>query len=728
MSADQLSILRHRLLIEKLPITYRGVSRLCNVHVNDAKKILFALHEQAASTSRPLVATYFLAGQLSPASIAQDEPMTEETDSKPAVNGGQGSQTSQVNVAPLELLLEAKRQPERITRRAAILVSHDELQEAKKRFENLSSYHIYSLSPAAVPDPSVLTTSTAVLIRTDRACAKSWANSGDGQTLGLIWNPHRGMAQPVPKRPMEDAAANQPVKKVAKTSAVGESKSSKPDIPIKTEKLKDKHVEAKQPADILDGIDFDDEMGLSSSQHASPKKKVRKTRTVQKPVRVKNEKGVWKTTGMEDVEESYSEDEEPEHKAISKSPSNTSITPKSSQPASSIQETKPAVKRNWPPPKPTAAPPKPLATALSQMMDKKRRAETSLESLLSKRTSGQILLQQSFRDESVPLLELCEHTTRPACSRHLRSCSKVHFQLIRRPQTDLSLGACSYLSTCHHPNSCRYLHYDLEEPTANTKPFAQSESSTSDALTGLRLPPSRLRPLMPAQWIDCDLRTLDLTVLGKFSVVMADAPWDIRMDLPYGTMTDDEMKSMSIGSLQDDGGLMFLWVTGRALELGRECLKSWAYERVDEIVWVKTNQLQRLIRTGRTGHWLNHSKEHCIVAYKRPKSWGRRKPTRDEQDALLSWTHRGVDCDVIVSEMRETSRKPDEIYEIIERMAPSGRKIELFGRKHNFRPGWLTLGNQIGSDCVHDPHLVERVNVRYPDRALKLASNEDNRD
>lgn len=38
-----------------------------------------------------------------------------------------------------------------------------------------------------------------------------------------------------------------------------------------------------------------------------------------------------------------------------------------------------------------------------------------------------------------------------------------------------------------------------------------------------------------------------------------------------------------------------------------------SYERVDEIIWVKTNQLQRIIRTGRTGHWLNHGKEHCLV-------------------------------------------------------------------------------------------------------------------
>ena len=74
-----------------------------------------------------------------------------------------------------------------------------------------------------------------------------------------------------------------------------------------------------------------------------------------------------------------------------------------------------------------------------------------------------------------------------------------------------------------------------------------------------------------------------------------------------GTMSDDEMRQHAIPILQDDG-YIFLWVTGRAMELGRECLTLWGYERIDEIIWVKTNQLQRLIRTGRTGHWINHGK------------------------------------------------------------------------------------------------------------------------
>ena len=45
-------------------------------------------------------------------------------------------------------------------------------------------------------------------------------------------------------------------------------------------------------------------------------------------------------------------------------------------------------------------------------------------------------------------------------------------------------------------------------------------------------------------------------------VIMADPPWDIHMELPYGTMQDDKMRKMNVPVLQDDG-FIFLWVTGR---------------------------------------------------------------------------------------------------------------------------------------------------------------------
>ena len=73
--------------------------------------------------------------------------------------------------------------------------------------------------------------------------------------------------------------------------------------------------------------------------------------------------------------------------------------------------------------------------------------------------------------------------------------------------------------------------------------------------------PEYLQALGQPQWITCDIRTFDMNVLGKFGVIMADPPWEIHQDLPYGTMADDEMRKMNIKVLQDDG-VIFLWVTG----------------------------------------------------------------------------------------------------------------------------------------------------------------------
>lgn len=33
------------------------------------------------------------------------------------------------------------------------------------------------------------------------------------------------------------------------------------------------------------------------------------------------------------------------------------------------------------------------------------------------------------------------------------------------------------------------------------------------------------------QWIKCDVRQFDISILGKFDVIMADPPWDIHMEV-----------------------------------------------------------------------------------------------------------------------------------------------------------------------------------------------------
>ncbi|KAH8553546.1 MT-A70-domain-containing protein [Umbelopsis sp. PMI_123] len=272
----------------------------------------------------------------------------------------------------------------------------------------------------------------------------------------------------------------------------------------------------------------------------------------------------------------------------------------------------------------------------------------------------------------------------------ITACGKLHFKYIINSHTESHLGDCSYLNTCHRMGSCKYMHYCLDATVEELKPTIRQKISS---------------PLLPPQCIKCDIRKLDFDVIGKFTVILADPPWDIHMNLPYGTMTDDEMKGLKISKLQDQG-LLFLWVTSRAMELGRECLMIWGYELVQELVWVKINQLQRIIRTGRTGHWLNHSKEHCLIGRK----------------GDVPSLNVGLDCDVLVSEVRETSRKPDELYSIINRLSPGTRKLEMFGREHNLQPGWLTLGNQLKDSIIYEPQVVERYNARYVNYPIRLYS------
>ncbi|CAI8018747.1 N6-adenosine-methyltransferase subunit METTL3, partial [Geodia barretti] len=157
------------------------------------------------------------------------------------------------------------------------------------------------------------------------------------------------------------------------------------------------------------------------------------------------------------------------------------------------------------------------------------------------------------------LQEFCSHKTRDSCRRARgthRACGKLHFRKIIQQHTDENLGDCSFLNTCFHTDTCKFVHYEID---------TQREVDTSSQRQSNKNKPSSgvvsSHKLIPAQWVNCDIRILDMSCLGKFSVIMADPPWDIHMELPYGTMGDDEMRQLNVPALQDDG-YIFLWVTG----------------------------------------------------------------------------------------------------------------------------------------------------------------------
>lgn len=78
------------------------------------------------------------------------------------------------------------------------------------------------------------------------------------------------------------------------------------------------------------------------------------------------------------------------------------------------------------------------------------------------------------------------------------------------------------------------------------------------------------------------------------------------------------------------------------------------------------------------GYYLQHAKETCLVGMKgNPK----------KSNLRLS--------DVIYSQRRGQSQKPEEIYELIEKLVPNGKYCEIFGRKNNLRNHWVTIGNEL---------------------------------
>ncbi|XP_009757794.1 N6-adenosine-methyltransferase MT-A70-like [Nicotiana sylvestris] len=341
-------------------------------------------------------------------------------------------------------------------------------------------------------------------------------------------------------------------------------------------------------------------------------------------------------------------------------------------------------------------------------MQKSKTGEELLD-LIHRPTAKESAVAARFKSKGgSQVKEYCSALTKEDCRRQSGSyiaCDKVHFRRIIAVHTDVNLGDCSFLDTCRHMKTCKYVHYELDS-TPDVSPMMMGAAT---------LPPTKsLKPqrahycseveLGEPQWINCDIRSFRVDILGQFGIIMADPPWDIHMELPYGTMADDEMRTLNVPALQTDG-LIFLWVTGRAMELGRECLELWGYKRVEEIIWVKTNQLQRIIRTGRTGHWLNHSKEHCLVGIKGNPE-----------------VNRNIDTDVIVAEVRETSRKPDEMYPLLERISPRTRKLELFARMHNVHAGWMALGNQLQGVRLVDEGLRARFKAAYPDVEVQPAS------
>ncbi|KAJ1917135.1 N6-adenosine-methyltransferase subunit mettl14 [Tieghemiomyces parasiticus] len=214
----------------------------------------------------------------------------------------------------------------------------------------------------------------------------------------------------------------------------------------------------------------------------------------------------------------------------------------------------------------------------------------------------------------------------------------------------------------------------------------------------------------PAMTLRTDLRQFPLASLGPrfFDVIVIDPPWKEYYDRACGVAkgtevgedpdapppstpagepywTWEDMAKLAIPDVAASPSFVFLWVgDGEGLDQGRKLLLQWGYRRCEDIVWVKTNKITKRAATRPPGSVLERTKEHCLMGIK--------GTARRSTDA--HFIHCNVDTDVIVAEEFEpgSTRKPDELFDIIEHFCLGRRRLYLFGEDHNVRPGWVTAG------------------------------------
>jgi N6-adenosine-specific RNA methylase IME4 len=180
----------------------------------------------------------------------------------------------------------------------------------------------------------------------------------------------------------------------------------------------------------------------------------------------------------------------------------------------------------------------------------------------------------------------------------------------------------------------------------------------------------------------------------RFKVVVADPPWRFGDSLPgpgrgaskhYATLSLAEIDAF-LPALERSGEVrladdvaLFLWRVAAIQSAGVP--PAWGFTVKSELVWLKRTA------TGKLHFGMDRSVRMChesaIIAHRgRPQR--RSASIRSVFEARLPCDEHG--------RVRH-SAKPDEFYALVEQLY-SGPYLELFARRR--RPGWTTLGNEVG--------------------------------
>lgn len=184
-----------------------------------------------------------------------------------------------------------------------------------------------------------------------------------------------------------------------------------------------------------------------------------------------------------------------------------------------------------------------------------------------------------------------------------------------------------------------------------------------------------------------------LTFCGaqKFRTILADPPWQFQNRTGkmapehkrlnrYPTMALEDIKSLPVSQVAEEKSHLYLWVPNALLPEGLEVMKAWGFQYKTNIVWEKIRKDGGPDGRG-VGFYFRNVTELLLFGI---KGVGMRtlNPARTQ-------------VNLIRTQKREHSRKPDEMIDLIESCSP-GPYLELFARGE--REGWTLWGNQANEE------------------------------
>ncbi len=173
----------------------------------------------------------------------------------------------------------------------------------------------------------------------------------------------------------------------------------------------------------------------------------------------------------------------------------------------------------------------------------------------------------------------------------------------------------------------------------------------------------------------------------EFSTILADPPWQFQNSTGkvapehrrlsrYSTMTLPEILELPVSACAAETSHLYLWVPNALLPDGLHVMKTWGFNYKSNIIWHKLRKDGGSDGRG-VGFYFRNVTEILLFGV-RGKNARTLSPGRTQVNYLGT-------------RKREHSRKPDEIFPVIEACSP-GPRLELFAR--GGRPGWTCWGDQ----------------------------------